>query len=85
MLLVFTNKKLNFIKPIKAVFTNTPLKNIEKLVLASTCVFNNQKLKGHNGSFIEKLINIKYLIIFLYGLWFILSFIVVKSYEFVSK
>ena len=54
-LLLLCNIKLNFNKPSKAVFTRTPLKNIEKLVLASTCVLINQKLKGHNGNFIQKL------------------------------
>ena len=48
------NKILNLYKPNKAVFTKIPLKKIEKPVLASTCVFVNQKWNGHIGIFIPK-------------------------------
>jgi hypothetical protein len=41
-------------KPTKAVFTKTPLKKIEKAVLASTWVLDNQKLNGQSGNFTPK-------------------------------
>lgn len=53
-LFVFIKKCWNLINPIRAVFTRTPLRKIEKLVFASTCVFINQKLNGQSGSFILK-------------------------------
>lgn len=37
-----------------AIFTSIPLKNIEKLVLTSTCVLVIQKEKGHEGIFTAK-------------------------------
>lgn len=58
-LFVCIKKILYFIKPINAVFTNTPLKKIEKLVFTSTCVLISQKLNGQTGIFIPKLRNNK--------------------------
>ena len=42
-----------------AIFTSTPLKNIEKLVGASTCALGNHIWNGQIGIFTPKLINIK--------------------------
>lgn len=61
VLLVLIKKYWNLSKPTNAVLTKTPLRNIEKLVFASTCVFINQKLNGHSGSFILKPINSNHL------------------------
>lgn len=40
--------------PKKANLTSTPLKNIEKLVEASTCALGSQPQKGHMGNLTPK-------------------------------